>query len=85
MTPLFWRNSVFSQEDIRTIDIDFSSLREAAVNNQVPLSLNPLPSSFQPCMARYPLVSRHVRFLRETAHPACVLVSFNRSRSRSTA
>jgi hypothetical protein len=42
MTPLFWRNSVFSQEDIGTIDIDFSSLREAAVNNQVPLSLNPL-------------------------------------------
>ena len=42
MTPLFWRNSNFEAGDIKTIDIHFSSLGGAAVNNQVPLSLNPL-------------------------------------------
>ena len=42
MTPLFWRNSKSSQEDIETIDIDLPSLSGAAANDQVPLSLNPL-------------------------------------------
>ena len=42
MTPLSERNQTLSLEDIGTIDIDFSALGGAAVNNQVPLSLNPL-------------------------------------------
>ena len=42
MTPLFERNQISSLEDIETIDIDFSSLGEAAVDDQVPLSPNPL-------------------------------------------
>ena len=77
MTPLFWRNQISSLEDIGTIDIGFSSLGGAPANTQVPLSYlflsTTVSSSFEPCMTRYSLASRLVRFLWETAHPGrCV-------------
>jgi len=46
MTPLFERNSLFSQAHIETIDIDFPSLSEVAVDDQVPFSPNPLALCF---------------------------------------
>ena len=66
MTPLFERNQISSPEDIATIDIGFSTLRCLFLSTTV-------SSRFQPCMIRYSLASRLVRFLWETAHPGrCV-------------